>query len=98
MRRNAACFGLSVVTYRHVPLVAYALDRPPETIAPEPTADAIVLPRSARAAESLQSASDTAALLLAPPPGYDLRAQSRDWALAVRRGSSVASSSGAPCP
>ena len=42
-----------------------------------------MLPRSARAVESLQSASDDAPLLLHPPPGYALRAQSRDWALAI---------------
>ena len=77
------CEPLSAVTYRHVPLIAYATGRPPASIGPTPEGAAIVLPRSARAVDSLQSASDEAPLLLAPPPGYSLSAQSRDWALAI---------------
>ncbi len=77
-----ACGPLSTVTYRAVPLIAYAHQLAPAAIAPTPNEHAIILPRSARAAESLQSAADTAPLLLAPPPGFALGAQSRDWALA----------------
>jgi hypothetical protein len=77
------CSPLSAVTYRQVPLIAYATGRRPGSIAPTPQGAAIVLPRSARAVESLQSASDEAPLLLAPPPGYRISAQSRDWALAT---------------
>jgi hypothetical protein len=78
------CGPLSAVSYRHVPIIAYAHGLAPASIHPQPDSDVIVLPRSARAAESLQSAGDPARLLLAPPPGFKLAAQTRDWALAAR--------------
>ncbi len=78
-----ACEPLSAVTYRQVPLIGYATGRSAAGIVPTPEGAAIVIPRSARAVESLQSASDQAPLLLRPPPGYALSAQSRDWALAT---------------
>jgi hypothetical protein len=80
-RIAAACAPVSAVTFRHVPIIAYASGLAPAAIEPEPTGATIVLPRSGRAAESLQSASDTAPLLLQPPRGHVLGAQSRDWAL-----------------
>ncbi len=54
---DAACTPLSAVTYRQVPSIAYAAGVAANTIRPEPDGATIVLPRSARAAESLQSAS-----------------------------------------
>ena len=79
-----ACRPLSAVTYRHVPIIAYAAGIAPAAIHPRPDGASIVLPRSARAAESLQSASDDTPLLLSVPPGFRLTAQTRDWALAQR--------------
>jgi hypothetical protein len=78
------CPPLSAVTYRHVPIIAYASHLPAAAIRPEPDSDLLVLPRSARAAESLQSTADSAPLLLQPPPDFRLSAQTEDWALAVR--------------
>jgi hypothetical protein len=80
------CPPLAAVTYRHVPVIAYFAHLPAAAIRPTPDSDLIVLPRSARAAESLQAAADSAPLLLQPPPDFRLAAQTGDWALAVRDG------------
>ena len=79
----STCRPLSAVTYRHVPLIAYAQRLAPGTIHPEPDGATIVLPRSGRAVESLESASDSEPLLLAPPDGY--RAHRADPRLGARR-------------
>ena len=79
---HAACAPASVTTYRQVPVTAYATGLPTAAILPRPDGATIVLPLTARAAESLQSAGDNAPLLLAPPDGYALGARSRDWVLA----------------
>ena len=65
---SGACPPLSAVTYRQVPLVAYATG-PGRRRGSSPTPGrgaAIVIPRSARAVESLQSASDDRAAARAP--------------------------------
>lgn len=88
-----ACAPLSAVIYRHVPVIAYAADVPPAAVHPQPDGATIVLPRSRRAFESLQSAGDGAELLVQPPAGYRLAGESRDWALVTSRPAACSSGS-----
>lgn len=88
-----ACAPLSAVVYRHVPVIAYAADLPPAAVHAEPDGATIVLPRSRRALESLQSASDDTELLVQPPAGSRVAAESRDWALVTSRSGACSSGS-----